>query len=67
MRNDVTAGYIVASVERLREPMQRIADFLDKATHVAVSAEVVALDRRALVVPATVIRQIIPNITYLAL
>ena len=47
MKNDVTAGYIVASVERLREPMQRIADFLDKATHVVASAEVVALDRRA--------------------
>jgi hypothetical protein len=26
--NDVTAGYIVNDVERLREPMQRITDFL---------------------------------------
>jgi integrase len=28
MSNDVTAGYIVNDVERLRKPMQRIADFL---------------------------------------
>jgi integrase len=27
---DVTAGYIVANVERLREPMQRITDFIVK-------------------------------------
>ena len=26
--NDVTAGYIVSNVERLREPMQRITDFI---------------------------------------
>ena len=26
--NDVTAGYIVSDVERLREPMQRITDFI---------------------------------------
>jgi hypothetical protein len=26
--NDVTAGYIVSDVERLREPMQKITDFL---------------------------------------
>lgn len=28
MHNDVTAGYIVSDVERLREPMQRISDYL---------------------------------------
>ena len=28
MRNDVTAGYIVPNVERLRVPMQMIADFM---------------------------------------
>ena len=28
MNNDVTAGYIMRDVERLRKPMQRIADFL---------------------------------------
>jgi len=30
--NDVTAGYIVSDVERLRKPMQRITDFLVSAT-----------------------------------
>ncbi|CZJ08633.1 phage related integrase [Legionella pneumophila] len=28
MNTDVTAGYIVRDVERLRKPMQRISDFL---------------------------------------
>lgn len=28
MQNDVTAGYIVSDVERLRAPMQKIADYL---------------------------------------
>ena len=28
---DVTAGYIVASVERLREPMQKVSDYLLRA------------------------------------
>ncbi len=28
MNNDVTAGYIIGDAERLREPMQRITDFL---------------------------------------
>lgn len=28
--NDVTAGYIVSNVDRLREPMQRITDFIIK-------------------------------------
>ncbi|HAU0884427.1 TPA: integrase, partial [Legionella pneumophila] len=28
MNNDVTAGYIMRDVERLRKPMQRITDFL---------------------------------------
>lgn len=31
MRNDVTAGYIIAEVERLRAPMQKIADFFLRA------------------------------------
>jgi hypothetical protein len=30
MNNDVTAGYIVSDVERLRKPMQSIADNLLK-------------------------------------
>jgi integrase len=32
--SDVTAGYIVANVERLREPMQKIADYLLRAMEV---------------------------------
>lgn len=28
MTNDVTAGYIMRDVERLRKPMQQISDFL---------------------------------------
>lgn len=32
MKNDVTAGYIVSDLERLRAPMQKIADFLGRAT-----------------------------------
>jgi integrase len=31
---DVTAGYIVASVERLREPMQKVADYLTRAMNI---------------------------------
>jgi integrase len=43
MRNDVTAGYIVSDVERLRAPMQKIADFLDRATGRSEGAEVLCL------------------------
>lgn len=31
MTNDVTAGYIIADVERLRKPMQQITDFILKS------------------------------------
>lgn len=30
MNNDITAGYIIADVERLREPMQKITDYILK-------------------------------------
>jgi len=40
---DVTAGYIIMDVERLREPMQRITDFILKAGGVKKSAAVVSL------------------------
>ena len=33
MNNDVTAGYIMKDVERLRKPMQRITNFLVKHMH----------------------------------
>ena len=45
MNNDVTAGYIVNNVERLREPMQRIASYLLKCMEVRPSVEVVSLNR----------------------
>jgi integrase len=32
--SDVTAGYVVASVERLREPMQKVADYLTRAMNI---------------------------------
>jgi integrase len=44
MRQDVTAGYIIADAERLREPMQKITDFVLKAAGVKESAEVVDLN-----------------------
>jgi len=44
---DVTAGYIVASTERLREPMQKITDFVLKAAGVKATAEVIELRREA--------------------
>jgi len=31
MANDVTAGYIISDVERLRDPMQRITDYFHRA------------------------------------
>ncbi len=40
MANDVTAGYIVTDVERLRKPMQKITDFILKAGKVKKSATV---------------------------
>lgn len=40
---DVTAGYIVIDVKRLREPMQKITDFILKAARAKPSAEVVDL------------------------
>jgi integrase len=40
---DVTAGYIVASTERLREPMQKITDYVLKAAGIMATAEVVPL------------------------
>jgi integrase len=32
--SDVTAGYVVASVERLREPMQKVADYFTRAMNI---------------------------------
>lgn len=43
MRGDVTAGYIVADVERLREPVKRVSEFLLKAIGLRDSATVLPL------------------------
>ncbi len=43
MSNDVTAGYIIADVERLRPPMQKITDYILKCAGIKPSADVVAL------------------------
>lgn len=44
MRNDVTAGYIVPSVDRLRGPMQKVTDFILGHAGLRPSAKVIALD-----------------------
>ena len=43
--SDVTSGYIVASVERLREPMQKIEDYVLRCAGVEASAEVLPFER----------------------
>jgi integrase len=42
---DVTAGYVVASTERLREPMQKICDYVLRCAGVEASAEVLPFER----------------------
>jgi integrase len=46
MSRDVTAGYIISDVERLRKPMQAIADYLQKCMELLPSAEVVDLAKK---------------------
>jgi len=41
MSNDVTAGYIIVDVERLRKPMQLITDYILKCMEVIESAEII--------------------------
>lgn len=41
MANDVTAGYIVTDVERLRAPMQKVTDFVLRAASLRPGADVV--------------------------
>ena len=45
MNSDVTAGYIVTDVERLRKPMQQISHYMLKCMGVVQSADVIALQR----------------------
>ncbi|MFZ2315830.1 MAG: tyrosine-type recombinase/integrase [Gammaproteobacteria bacterium] len=42
--NDVTAGYLVIDVERLRKPMQQITSYLLKSMKITESAEVVSVN-----------------------
>lgn len=43
MRQDITAGYIVSDIERLRRPMQQVEDFILRACGVLESAAVLDL------------------------
>ena len=43
MNNDITAGYIIADVERLRRPMQQITDYLLKYMEVQKFADIAAI------------------------
>lgn len=42
MNDDITAGYIIADVERLRIPMQQISEFLLKSMGLLKSGELVS-------------------------
>lgn len=46
MANDVTAGYIVWDIERIREPMQRITDYICKTAGLKESAIIIDLHSR---------------------
>lgn len=43
MNGDITAGYIVTDVERLRKPMQQITDYFLKCMGVQPSATILAI------------------------
>lgn len=43
MSNDVTSGYIIVDVERLRKPMQQITDYILKCMGVVKSADIIAI------------------------
>lgn len=47
MTNDVTAGYIITDVERLRIPMQKITDYITAQFGVKQSAMILTLQRHA--------------------
>jgi integrase len=46
-RNDVTAGYIVSDLERLREPMERIGSFIAQAAGLSPDPALVVLPLRS--------------------
>ena len=43
MSNDVTGGYIIVDVERLRKPMQLVTDYILKCMEVIETAEVITI------------------------
>jgi integrase len=43
MKQDITSGYIITDVERLRKPMQQISDYLLKCMGVVQSADVTTI------------------------
>lgn len=46
MTSDVTAGYVVMDVERLRKPMQMITDYILKLTGVKDTNNVISLSKK---------------------
>jgi len=46
MKHDVTAGNIIMDIERLREPMQIITDYILKAASIKKTAEVVEISSK---------------------
>lgn len=49
MKQDITSGYIVTDVERLRRPMQQISDYLLKCIGTKKAAEVVSFNQKEVV------------------
>jgi integrase len=47
MTNDVTAGYIITDVERLRKPMQQVTDFILRNAGLKPTAEVIEFPKEA--------------------
>ncbi|HSW69775.1 MAG TPA: integrase family protein [Gammaproteobacteria bacterium] len=45
MKQDITSGYIITDVERLRKPMQQITDYLLKCMGVIKSADVMSIEQ----------------------
>ena len=45
MTNDVTAGYIIIDVERLRVPMQKITDYMLGQIGVKESATIIPMQK----------------------
>ena len=45
MNSDITAGYIITDVERLRKPMQQISEYLLKCMGIIKSAEITEISK----------------------